>query len=141
MPMSNALRNDVLEMILQGEDPTWRAGATIYAALVKDVGGGGSVSLASPMANECAYTGYARVAITKSSGFTDGGSTFTNAGQIQWGKRTDAGATETATAVVLVDTASGPVNMALICDMSTDLAISQNITPIVATADLSISAT
>ena len=141
MPMSNALRTAVLNMVLRGIDPSWRAGATLYAALVKDVGGGGAVSLASPMANECAYTGYARVAITKATDFTGSASPFTNGTQIQWGKRTDAGATETATAVVLVDTASGAVNMALICDMSADLDISQNITPIVAISDLSISAT
>jgi hypothetical protein len=136
MSMSNATENDVLEMILKGTDPSWRAGGTAYLALVTDAAG--AVSEASPVANECTYTGYARVALTKASAWTDGGSSFTNAALIQFGKRTDAGATQTATAFVICDTASGAIGMGVIGALSAELAINQNIQPQFAAGDLSV---
>jgi hypothetical protein len=136
MSLSNASENDALEMFLKGVDPSWRAGATQYAALVT-----GAADEASPIANECTYTGYARVALTKATAWTDNGDNFTNAAQIQWGKRTDAGATQTATNVVIVDTASGAVAMAIICPLSANLDIAQNIRPQVDAGDLTVTAT
>lgn len=138
MSMSNATENDVLEMLLKGADPSWRSGATQYLALVTD--SGGTVSEATPIANECTYTGYARVALTKASAWTDGGSSFTNADLIQFGKRTDAGATQTATAFVVVDTASGAIGMGVIGTLSAELDINQNIQPQFAIGDLTVTA-
>jgi hypothetical protein len=136
MSLSNASENDALEMFLKGVDPSWRAGATQYAALVT-----GAADEASPIAAECTYTGYSRVALTKATAWTDNGDNFTNAAQIQWGKRTDAGATQTATNVVIVDTASGAVAMAIICPLSANLDIAQNIRPQVDAGDLTVTAT
>jgi hypothetical protein len=138
MSLSNAAENDALKMFLQGTDPSYRAGATAYLALVTD--GGGAVSEAAPIANECTYTGYARVAITKASAWTDGGSSFTNADLIQFGKRTDGGATQTATAIVLVDTASGAINMGIIAPLADELDISLNIQPQFAAGDITVTA-
>ena len=137
MSLSNASENDALQMFLQGTDPSFRAGATQYLALVTDVGG--AVSEASPIANECTYTGYARVALTKATAWTDGGASFTNAALIQFGKRTDGGATQTATAFVVVDTASGAIAMGIIGTLSADLDINLNIQPQFAIGDLTIS--
>jgi hypothetical protein len=134
--MSNATENATLKMHLQGTDPSYRAGATQYLALVT----GGSVDEASPMTNECTYTGYARVALTKASAWTDNGSNFTNANLIQFGKRTDAGATQTATFAIVVDTASGAVSQAIIAALSASLDIAQNIQPQFAVGDLTITA-
>jgi hypothetical protein len=136
--MSNATENQTLKMHLQGTDPAYRAGATQYLALVTDAAG--AVSEAAPIANECTYTGYARVAITKASAWTDGGSAFTNAGLIQFGKRTDGGATQTATAFVVVDTASGAISQGIIGVLSASLAINQNIQPQFAIGDLTVNA-
>lgn len=138
MSLSNASENDALKMFLQGTDPSYRAGATQYLALVTD--GGGAVSEATPVANECTYTGYARVALTKATAWTDGGSSFTNAALIQFGKRTDAGATQTATAFVVVDTPSGAISMGIIGTLNADLDINQNIQPQFAIGDLTITA-
>lgn len=138
MSMANVTENDVLEMMLKGTDPSWRAGATGYLALVTD--GGGAVSEAAPVANECSYTGYARVALTKASAWTDNGSSFANAALIQFGKRSDAGATQTATAFVIVDTASGAINMGVIGVLSAPLDINQNIQPQFAAGDLVVTA-
>ena len=137
MSLSNASENDALQMFLQGTDPSFRAGATQYLALVTD--GGGAVSEAAPIANECTYTGYARVALTKATAWTDGGASFTNAALIQFGKRTDGGATQTATAFVVVDTASGAIAMGIIGTLSADLDINLNIQPQFAIGDLTIS--
>lgn len=92
MSLSNTTENATLKMHLQGTDPSYRANATQYLALL-DLA---SPDEANPMASELTYTGYARVAITKSSAWTDGGSTFSNAALIQFGKRTDGGATQTS---------------------------------------------
>lgn len=138
MSMSNATENAALKMFLQGTDPSYRAGATQYLALVTD--GGGAVSEASPVANECTYTGYAREPLTKASAWTDNGSNFTNADLIQFGKRTDAVATQTATAFVVVDTSSGAINMGIIGTLSAELDINQNIQPQFAAGDLTITA-
>jgi hypothetical protein len=138
MSMSNATENAALKMFLQGTDPSYRSGATQYLALVTDASG--AVSEAAPIANECTYTGYARVALTKATAWTDGGSSFTNAGLIQFGKRTDAGATQTATAFVVVDTANGAISMGIIGVLSAELDINQNIQPQFAIGDLTITA-
>ena len=74
MSLSNTTENADLKMFLQGTDPSYRVGATQYLALfTADPTESGSV------ANEANYTGYARVALTKASAWTDGGATFTNA--------------------------------------------------------------
>ena len=139
MSMSNATENQTLKMHLQGTDPSYRAGATQYLALVTDAAG--AVDAATPIANECTYTGYARVALTKATAWTDNGSTFNNAGLIQFGKRTDAGATQTATAFVVVDTASGAISQGIIGTLSAELDINQNIQPQFGAGDLAIAAT
>ena len=86
MSLSNATENQALKMFLQGIDPTYRAGATQYAALVSLA----NPDEAAPIAAELTYTGYARVPLTKSTAWTDSGSIFGNAVQILFGKRTDA---------------------------------------------------
>lgn len=135
MSLSNASENQALKMFLQGTDPAYRAGATQYAALVSLL----APDEAAPIAAELTYTGYARVALTKATAWTDGGSSFTNAAQILFGKRTDAGATQQAKAMVIVDTASGAITMGIIAALNDTLDINLNIQPIFAAGDVSIS--
>jgi hypothetical protein len=123
MSQSNTTENDSLKMMLQGVDPAWRAGATIYLALyTADPGEAGSA-----ITNEGAYTGYARVAITKASGWTDGGSTFTNAGLLQFPQCT--GGSETLTHGGLVTTASGAGQLLISGALGANLAVSNLIQP------------
>jgi len=104
MSLSNTTENAALKMFLQGTDPAYRAGATQYLALfTADPGEAASLTA------EANYTGYARVALTKATAWTDGGSTFTNAALIQFGACT-AG-TNAITNFAVVDTASGAVSM------------------------------
>jgi hypothetical protein len=134
MSASNALESATLDWALSGIDPAWRAGATGYLALVTGV----SVDEAAPMTNECTYTGYARVAVTKATGWSGSGSTRNNANLIQFGKRTDAGATQTATHAIWCDTASGAINMAIIIPLDDDLPISLNIRPQIEAGTLTV---
>lgn len=133
MSLSNATENQVLKMLLQGTDPSYRAGATQYLALfTADPGEAGAV------ASEASYTGYARVALAKSGAWTDGGSTFTNANLIQFGACT-AGS-NTLTHFAVVDTASGAVNMMISGALSATLNVSSGIQPQFSAGALSISA-
>lgn len=136
MSLSNASENQALKMFLQGIDPSYRAGATQYAALVSLA----APDEAAPIAAELTYTGYSRVPLTKASAWTDNGSSFDNAVQILFGKRTDAGATQQAKAMVICDTASGAINMGIIAPLNDTLDINLNIQPIFAPGDVTIGA-
>lgn len=133
MSMSNTTENATLKMHLQGTDPAYRAGATQYLALFTADPGE-----AASLAAEANYTGYARVALTKSSAWTDGGSTFTNAALIQFGACT-AG-TSAITHFAVVDTASGAVAQLISGSLSATLNVSAGIQPQFAIGALSIGA-
>jgi hypothetical protein len=123
MSMSNTTENDVLKMRLQGTDPAWRAGATAYLALhTGDPGEAGTA-----ITSECAYTSYARVAITKATAWTDGGSSFSNAALVQWPQCT--GGTETVTHFSIVTTASGAGQIIDSGQLSAPLSVSNGIQP------------
>ena len=133
MSMSNATENQTLKMHLQGTDPAYRAGATQYLALFSaDPGETGS------LAAEATYTGYARVALTKATAWTDGGSSFSNANLIQFGACT-AGTTA-ATHFAVVDTVSGAVSQMISGALSATLNVSAGIQPQVQAGSLVITA-
>lgn len=134
MSMSNDTENDILEAILKGTDPAWRAGATIYVALyTADPGEAGTA-----VTNEATYTSYARVAVTKATGWTDGGSTFSNADLVQFPQCT--GGTNTITHFGLVTTSSGAGQLLVSAALSSSLAVSSGIQPQFAAGDLTVSA-
>lgn len=133
MSLSNTTENAALKMFLQGTDPAYRAGATQYLALFTADPGE-----AASLAAEANYTGYARVALTKASAWTDGGSTFTNAALIQFGVCT-AG-TNAITHFAVVDTSSGAVSMMISGALSATLNVSSGIQPQFSAGALSISA-
>ena len=133
MSMSNATENQTLKMHLQGVDPAYRADATQYLALfTADPGETGS------LAAEATYTGYARVALTKASAWTDGGSSFTNANLVQFGACT-AG-TSAVTHFAVVDTVSGAVSQMISGALSATLNVSAGIQPQFQAGSLSITA-
>jgi hypothetical protein len=121
MSMSNAMENDVLKMSLVGTDPSWRAGANVYLALFT-----ADPTEAGVFTNEATFTGYARVSMTKATAWTDGGSTFSNAGLVQFPQCTGGSNTITHFAICTLSTAgqilySGALN--------SPLAISNGIQP------------
>lgn len=133
MSMSNTTENDILKMVCQGTDPAWRAGATGYWALfTADPGETGS------LAAECTYTGYARVAQTKATAWTDGGSSFSNAALVQWPQCT--GGSSDATHFAWVSSASGATTYMVSGALSATLSISNGIQPQAAAGALVITA-
>lgn len=132
MSKANTTENDVLKMILQGTDPAYRAGANLYLALfTADPGEAGSI------ANEATYTSYARVALVKATAWTDGGSTFSNAGLIQFPQCT--GGSNLITHVALITTASGAGQILYKGALNSSLTVTNLIQPQFAIAALSIS--
>lgn len=122
MSLSNATEVDILDVLLRGLDPSYRAGATQYLALfTADPSETGSIS------DEADYTGYARVALTKSSAWTGASSPYTNAGLIQFGQCTSG--SNVLTHFAVVDTASGAVNMMITGAMFSALSVSAGIQP------------
>jgi hypothetical protein len=136
MSMDNATENAVLKALLVGTDMDFRTDLVQYIALIT----GGAPSEAAPMTNECDYDGYARVEITKATGWDDGGSSFTNSGIVTFGARTDDGAAQVATYFAVVDSSTGAITMGIVGQLSTPLSITQNIQPIFAIGDLEVTA-
>jgi hypothetical protein len=123
MSMSNTTENDVLKMRLQGTDPGWRAAAGAWLALyTSDPGEAGTATT-----NEATYTSYGRVAITKATAWTDGGSSFSNAALVQWPQCT--GGTNTITHFAIVTTASGAGQIIDSGQLSAPLDVSNGIQP------------
>lgn len=123
MSKSNTTENDILKMALQGTDPAWRAGTTLYLALyTADPGDTGTA-----ITNEATYGSYARVALTKATAWTDGGSTFTNAALIQF--PTCSSGTNTITHFGIVTTSSGAGQIIYSGALSSSLSVSLNIQP------------
>jgi len=132
MSKANTTENDVLKMILQGTDPAYRAGANLYLALfTADPTETGSIS------DEATYTSYARVALVKATAWTDGGSTFSNAGLIQFPQCT--GGSNLITHVALITTASGAGQILYKGALNSSLTVTNLIQPQFAIAALSIS--
>lgn len=133
MSLSNTTENAVLKMFLQGTDPSYRAGATQYVALFT-----ADPTDTADLSKEATYGGYGRYAITKASAWTDGGSTFSNSGLIQFNACNGAPA-NTISHFAIVDTASGAVNMMISGQLSSNLAVSSGIQPQFAAGALQIS--
>lgn len=123
MSKSNTTENDILAMALKGVDPSWRANANNYIALhTADPGEAGTQAT-----NEATYGSYARVAVAKSSGWTDSGSTFTNAALIQFPQCTSS--TNVITHVSIGTLASGAGQVLWSGALSASLSVSTGIQP------------
>ncbi len=132
MSLSNIAENDFLKCLLQGTDPSWRAGATFYLALHSS----DPWETGDQTTNEVAYTSYARIALTKASDWTDGGSTFTNANLEQF--PTCTGSTATATHFSIGTAASGAGVRLASWVLGSSLSISNGIQPQFPIGSLSI---
>ena len=133
MSMSNTTENAVLKMFLQATDPSYRSGASQYLALFT-----GDPGETASLVSEATYTGYARILLTKATAWTDGGSSFSNSGLIQFGACT-AG-TNALTHFAVVDTASGAVAMMISGSLTSTLNVSAGIQPQFAIGALAVSA-
>lgn len=133
MSLSNTTETAALDAFLRGTDPSYRSGATQYLALFT-----ADPTDTASLAAEATYTGYARIALTKSSSWTGTSSPFTNTNLIQFGACT-AGS-DAVTHFAVVDTVSGAVAMMISGALSATLNVSSGIQPQFSAGALSISA-
>ena len=122
MSKSNNAENDTLNANLRAVDPSWRANSSRYIALFT-----GSPTDTGSLAAECAFGGYARVAVTASTGFSaaSGGSS-SNTGVIAFAECTSG--SETVTHVAIMETASGAGTMIYFGALTASRAVSSGIT-------------
>lgn len=124
MGKGNTTSNDVLKCILKGTDPSYRTNATLYVSLhTADPTASGNQTT-----SEANYSGYLRMPITKSSGWTDNGTNFTNANLIQFPICNGTGATITHVAIGELTT-SGVGQIYYIGALTASLVVTINIQP------------
>lgn len=144
MSASNSLENSILLLIFNntafanigdasGLQPSASAGSLYVSLHTGDPGEAGNQTT-----NECAYTSYERRAVARSgSGWTVSANTVTNAADITFPKAT--GGSETATHFGIGTATSGTGVLLFSGALGSNLAISTNITPQIATGQLSVS--
>ena len=133
MSKSNTSENATLDFLLRGVDPSFRANANRYIALhVGDPWEAGTA-----ITNEATYGGYARVAVTASTGFSaaSGGSS-SNTAQITFAECTSG--SNTVDYCSIVDTASGAGTIIYSGALTASRTISSGITPFFAISALTV---
>lgn len=101
MSFSNTAETAINTYIFVGTDVSWNANTDLWLALhTADPGEAGSA-----ITSESAYTSYARVAVSRATGFTVSGATVENAALVQFPIST--GGSSLVTHVSIVTTASG----------------------------------
>lgn len=136
MPKGTTTQNDVLKVVfLNNYDPTWRTNGNLYLALHT-----GDPSAGNQSTNEATYTGYARVAVSKSaSGWTISGNDVSNAALIQFPQCTGGSNTVTHVSIGTLATGTGQI---LYCGaLNSSLAVSNLIQPQFATGALAVEET
>lgn len=127
MSKGNTTENDLVAYVFNNTAIPWAAETTLYIALhTADPGEAGTQTT-----SEAAYTGYARVAVSRnSSGWTVAGNQASNTAQVQFPTCTDnLGGTPTATHFSVGRLASGGGQIFYKGALNSALAISQNVTP------------
>jgi len=101
MSFSNAAETAINEQVFKGTALPWNANTDLWLALhTADPGEAGTATT-----SESAYTSYARVAVSRATGFTVAGATVENAALVQFPIST--GGSSLVTHVSIVTTASG----------------------------------
>lgn len=131
MSFSNVTEEAVLNYIFDSAAPSWAANANFWVALhTSDPGEAGTA-----ITSETAYAGYARVAVSRTTGFTVTGDTVVNAALLQFPQCSGAGATLTHFSVVT--TASGAGDIILRGALSASLVVGTGVQPQFAASGLS----
>lgn len=142
MAASTAFSTGLLDLLLQnsalanigdaaGLQPSASAGSLYIALHTANPGVGGNQST-----SEAAYTGYARVAVARTSGgWTISGNAYSNAAAITFPACTAGSETETYFSIGTSSTGAGEI--LLFGALTSSLAVSNGITPSFATGQLS----
>jgi hypothetical protein len=123
MSLSNTTETEVLAYIFDTAAAAWEGNADFYLALhTADPTDAGTATT-----SEAAYTSYARVAISRSTGFTVSGGTAENAALVSFPEATGGSAVVTHFSVVTTASGAGQI----ICSgaLSASRTITSGITP------------
>jgi hypothetical protein len=131
MSMSNTTENQVLASMLKGTDLPFRTDTNRYLALFT-----ADPTELGAFTDEATYTGYSRVAIPISTGWTDNGSSFANAALLQFGQCTAGSNTVTHFAICTAITVG---QLIVSGALNSSLNISSGIQPQFASGSLSVS--
>lgn len=134
MSAANVTESDLLSMVCSGTDPAWRAAASGYYALFTADPGE-----AASLAAECNDAAYARVAVTKATAWSGGGtSTRANAAQVNWPTLTGSGSQLTHWA--WVSSASGATDYMVSGALTNPVPWSPGVKPVAEIGTLTINA-
>ena len=123
MSLSNTTETALLNYIFDSAAPSWAANADFWVALhTADPGEAGSA-----VTSEVAYTNYARVAVSRTTGFTVSGNQASNAGLVQFPQ--SGGSGTDCTHFSIVTTASGAGDIILRGALSSTLPTGSGIQP------------
>lgn len=107
MSFSNATETEILSYIFDSAATAWEGNANFWVALhTADPGEAGTATT-----SEVAYTSYARVAVSRTTGFTVTGNTVENAALIQFPQSGGSGTDCTHFSVVTTSSGAGQIIM------------------------------
>lgn len=130
MSLSNTTETEILAYIFDSAAAAWEGNADFWIALhTADPGETGTA-----VTSESAYTNYARVAVSRTTGFTVTGDTVANAALIQFPQSGGAGVD--CTHFTVVTTASGAGQIIVRGALSATLPTGSGIQPQFAAGDL-----
>jgi len=130
MSFGNATETEILNYIFDSAAAAWEANANFWIALhTADPGEAGTATT-----NEAAYTDYARVAVSRTTGFAVAGNTVENAALIQFPQ--SGGSGTDCTHFSIVTTASGAGQIIIRGALSSAIPTSAGIQPQFSAGDL-----
>ena len=107
MSFSNDTETELLTYIFDTTAPAWAGNANFWVALhTADPGEAGTA-----VTSEAAYGSYARVSVSRTTGFTITGNQVSNAAQVQFPQSTSAGSGVTHWSVVTTSSGAGQIIM------------------------------
>ena len=105
MSFGNTTENELMAYIFDSAAPAWEGNANFYVALhTADPGEAGTATT-----SEVAYTDYARVAISRTTGFTVTGNQIENAALIQFPQSGGSGTDCTHFSIVTTSSGAGQI--------------------------------
>jgi hypothetical protein len=125
MSFSNAAETAVLQQVFNGTALPWNANSNLWIALC--TANPGETATGASGLNEATYGGYARVSVTRSTGFTVASNQVSNSGLVQFAQC--ASGSITITHCAILDSASGAGNVVCYAALNTSIPVSTGIQP------------
>lgn len=123
MSLSNTAETAILEQIFEGTALPWNGNTNLWLALhTADPGEAGTATT-----SEATYTSYARVAVSRSTGFTVTGNTITNAALAQFPQST--GGSNVITYASIVTTSSGAGTIIVRAALASSITVTTGVQP------------